>query len=188
MSESTDDEDLTTGAEDLRFVDRPIGQKARSALLLHYKGLTIDEIVAVVGFASIEEASKAIDKAVAAELRSDPKAKDRMRHIANRKLDQLLRSVSGKAADPKHPEHLAAVDKAVKIIDRHIRLFGLDAPSEMIVHNPDAGEIEAWVVGVLNHGNPDLKDIDIFDRDVVEGEVVDDGDDEPDTGVPALVG
>lgn len=193
MSESTepvdpDDEDLTTGAENMKFVDRPIGQKARSALHLYYNNASLDEICEVVGFASPAEASRAIDRAVKAELASDPKAKDRMRHIANRKLDQLLRSVSAKAANPKHPEHLQAVTRAVAIIDRHIRLFGLDAPTEMIVHNPDAGEIEAWVVGVLNKGQPDLKDADIFDGEVVEGEVEGPDEDEGGAGVPALVG
>lgn len=182
MSEPTDDEGLPDGP---RFVDRPISQKARSALHLYYNNASMDEIKTVVGFASVEEASRAIDRAVKAELDSDPKAKDKMRHIANRKLDQLLRSVSAKAANPKHPEHLAAVTRALAIVDRHIRLYGLDAPTEMIVHNPDAGEIEAWVVGVLNKGAPNLVDADIFDGDIVEGEVEDDGDGD---SVPALVG
>jgi hypothetical protein len=183
MSESTedDDPDLVTEAE---FVDRPISHKARSALHLYYNNASLDEIVTVVGFASIEEASRAIDSAVKAELRGDTKAKDRMRHIANRKLDQLLRSVSAKAANPKHPEHLSAVDKAVKIIDRHIRLYGLDAPTEMIVHNPDSEEIQAWVTSVMAQGQADLEEMDILD---VEGEVVED-DDDGEGPVPALVG
>lgn len=186
MSEST--EDLTTGADELKFVDRPIGQKARSALHLYYNNASLDEIVKVVGFASPAEASKAIDRAVKAELAGDPKAKDRMRHIANRKLDQLLRSVSGKAANPKHPEHLVAVGKAVSIIDRHIRLFGLDAPTEMIVHNPDEGAIQAWVVSVLNQGSPDLVDADILDAEVIEAEVEEPDQDDGSAGAPALAG
>lgn len=185
MSESTDPNELDLVAE-AEFVDRPVSQKARSALHLYYNNASLDEITQVVGFASIEEASRAIDAAVKAELRGDTKAKDRMRHIANRKLDQLLRSVSAKAANPKHPEHLAAVGKALSIIDRHIRLYGLDAPTEMIVHNPDAGEIEAWVTNLLSQASPPLEDVDIFD--IVEGEVEDDEGDEGDDGVPALVG
>jgi hypothetical protein len=181
MSESTSEPDLVTEAE---FVDRPVSQKARSALHLYYNNASLDEIVTVVGFASIEEASKAIDIAVKAELRGDTKAKDRMRHIANRKLDQLLRSVSAKAANPKHPEHLAAVGKALNIIDRHIKLYGLDAPTEMIVHNPDSGEIEAWVMGLMNEGRGDLQE-----ADILEGEVVSVRDDDDDgDAVPALVG
>jgi hypothetical protein len=180
MSESTDDESLVTEAE---FVDRPVSQKARSALHLYYNNATLDEIVTVVGFTSIEEASRAIDVAVKAELRGDSKQKDKMRHIANRKLDQLLRSVSGKAANPKHPEHLNAVGKALSIIDRHIKLYGLDAPTEMVVHNPDSGEIEAWVLSVLQHGKPDVEEDDILDVEFSE-----DDDDDGGASVPALVG
>lgn len=180
MSESTEPDDLVTEAE---FVDRPVSQKARSALHLYYNNATLDEITQIVGFTSVEEASRAIDVAVKAELRGDTKAKDRMRHIANRKLDQLLRSVSGKAANPKHPEHLNAVGKALSIIDRHIKLYGLDAPSEMIVHNPDAGEIEAWVLSVLQQGKPPIEE-----DDVLDGEIVEDDDDEGGASVPALAG
>lgn len=178
MSESTDDESLTSEVE---FVDRPVSHKARSALHLYYNNASLDEIVTVVGFASVAEASKAIDIAVKAELRGDTKAKDRMRHIANRKLDQLLRSVSAKAANPKHPEHLAAVGKALSIIDRHVKLYGLDAPTEMVVHNPDSGEIEAWVLSVLNLAQPG-----VIEADVLEGEVVEDSEDDGDDSVTAI--
>lgn len=184
MSESTDQpEDHEGLPSEMEFVDRPVSQKARSALHLYYNNATLDEIVQVVGFASVAEASRAIDTAVKAELRGDTKAKDKMRHIANRKLDQLLRSVSAKAANPKHPEHLNAVSKALAIIDRHIKLYGLDAPAEMVVHNPDAGEIEAWVTSVLAKSNPVAEEFDIFDAEVVDDdEDVDDGVSGEDTG------
>jgi hypothetical protein len=82
--------------------------------------------------------------------------------------------------DPKHPEHLAAVGKAKELIDRHIRLLGLDAPTEMVVHNPDSGEIEAWVMAVMAQAQPGLVEDDIFEAEVIS--------DDPDDGVPALTG
>jgi len=167
---------------EIEFVDRPINQKVISALSLRLAGASLEEICQVVGFASTKEAANAIDKALKEELRSDPKNRDRLRDLANRRLERLMRSVWAKATDPRHPEHLAAVGKAKELIDRHIRLYGLDAPAEMIVHNPDSGEIEAWVLSIMAQSQPDL-----VEADVLDAEVVDEPED-PEDGVPALVG
>lgn len=176
-------DDSTT--PDLEFHDRPISRKAVSALSLRVAGASLDEIVRVVGFASRQEAVNAIDKALKDEFRSDPKAREKARQVADRRLESLLRSVWSKAINPDHPEQLMAVGKAKELIDRHIKLLGLDAPSQMVVHNPDAGEIERWVMQVMAQGAPEMDDFDVL-GEVVEGEVSEDGDDEdPPFGVLA---
>jgi type II secretory pathway component PulK len=164
-------------SSEVEFVNRPYSQKAVSALSMRVAGATLDEICTVVGFASTKEAITAIDKALREELRGDEKNRDKMRQIANQRLERLLRSVWSKAIDEDHPEHLNAVAKARELIDRHIKLYGLDAPAEMIVHNPDSGEIEAWVMQIMGQAdNPD----------VVEADILDEDDDEGFGGVPAL--
>lgn len=170
---------------EVEFVERPVSKKVTSALALRLAGANLDEICQVVGFASRREAQNAIDKALKEELRSDPRNRDKMRNLANQRLERLLRSVWTKAVDPSNPEHLAAVGKAKELIDRHVKLFGLDAPTEMVVHNPDSGEIEAWVMAVMAKSQPDLIEADIF-----EAEVLSENPDEDDGGanVPALVG
>ena len=45
---------------------------------------------------------------------------------------------------------------ALSIIDRHIRLMGLDAPTEISIHTPTQHEIERWVDGVAQGGASDL--------------------------------
>lgn len=165
------------GGDDTAFVERPQNQKGTSALALRVAGATLADIVRVIGFASEDEAVRAIDKALKAELRSDPRQRDKMRGLANQRLERLLRSVWAKAVDPNSSEHLAAVGKAKELIDRHIRLYGLDAPSEMVVHNPDSSEIEAWVMSVLAKGGQEVEE-----DDVLEAEVVDEDDG------PALMG
>lgn len=168
----------------MEFVERPISRKAVSALSLRVAGASLEDIVRVVGFASTKEAATAIDKALKEELKSDPRNRDKMRSLANQRLERLLRGVWSKAVDPHHAEHLAAVGKAKELIDRHIKLYGLDAPTEMIVHNPNDGEIEAWVMSIMSNAAGNLEEYDIL-----EGEVVSSDDDEdPDMGVPALVG
>jgi hypothetical protein len=177
---------MSESNSELEFADRPYSKKAMSALSLRAAGATLDDIVTIVGFASAKEAATAIDRALRDELRSDPKARDKMRALANDRLERLLRSVWPKALKSDHPEHLAAVGKAKELIDRHIKLYGLDAPTEMVVHNPDSGEIEAWVTSVLAKSQQSLQEIDPLDY--VEGEVISEEDDDGPDEVPARIG
>lgn len=52
---------------------------------------------------------------------------------------------------------------AVTIIDRRIRLYGLDAPTEITVHNPTQTELEQWVAQMVTHVMPALQEPDIVD-------------------------
>jgi hypothetical protein len=91
------------------------------------------------------------------------------------RIERLLRGVWRKATDEEHPEHLLAVRVAQGLIDRHIKLYGLDAPTEVVVHNPTATEIDQWVAGMIASGTTDLRAMEarVIDLDVVEdGELV----------------
>ena len=85
-----------------------------------------------------------------------------------KRLERLIRSVWTKAIDPENPDHLTAVDKARQLIDRHAKLYGLDAPTEFVVSSPAASELEKWVSTVINESRPALPEADIFDVEVVE--------------------
>jgi hypothetical protein len=92
-------------------------------------------------------------------------------------LEQLLRSCWIKAMNPDHPDHLLAVTKAREIVDRHAKLYGLDSPTELIVHSPSSQELEQWVAQVVQVTAPATEGYDIFEGELVE-------DDDP----PALTG
>lgn len=161
---------------ELVFVNRPISRKATSALALRTMGASLEEVMSVVGFSSIEEAARAIDKALSEELRSDPRQKDKMRAVAGRGLQRLLRSVSSKALNEEHPEHLQAVGKAKEVYDRYIRLYGLDAPTEITVHNPKEDEIARWVTQMVAMTETDeLEEDDVLDAEVVDESTEEDG-------------
>lgn len=174
--------DETQGSGELEFVNRPVNRKAASALSLKAMGASLEEICRVVGFASPKEAGNAIDKALREEFQSDPKAKSKARDMAGRRFEGLLRSVSTKANNPKDPEHLAAVGRAADIVSRLVKLYGLDAPTEMVVHSPDASELERWVMAALQQAEPPLEEFDILDGEIVED------DEDPGDGVLARVG
>jgi hypothetical protein len=161
-------EDKTPG------VIRARERKANAALQLKLAGASWFEIADIVGYPTERAALVAVEGALERELRDDDMSKAKMRDIAGRRLERLLRSAWGKAVDPKHPEHLAAIGKAKEVVDRHAKLYGLDAPTEVVVHSPSQSELDAWVARIVNSDVPALEEGNIFDAEIVE----EDGDEE----------
>jgi hypothetical protein len=141
-------------------------RKADAAVSMRLSGATWTEIAQVCGYPTPRAALTATERALVKRLDEEDKAK--MRQLAGARLERLLRGIWNKAIDPNDPEHLAAVQRAREIIDRHAKLFGLDAPTEIVVHNPTKTELETWVLRVMAAGVPEVKEMDIFEGDVVE--------------------
>lgn len=160
-------------------VARARDRKANAALQLRIAGASWDEIAQSLGFPTPRAALVATEKALEKELHTEEN-QGQMRSLAGKRLERLLRGVWTKAIDPAHPEHLFAVDKARLIIDRHAKLYGLDAPTEFVVTNPAQQEIEKWVATVIGQAQPTLREADIFDAEVIE----DGSESEPDEGEP----
>jgi len=158
-------------------------RKANAAIQLSLAGATWAEIAQSLGYPTPRAAKVATEKALEKALVSGDD-RDKMRDMANQRLNRLLRGVWQKAIDPDHPEHLLAVTKAREIIAQHAKLFGLDAPAEFVVHAPSEQALEEWVASVVALKAPDVEEYDILDIDGVEIEDDDDGE----GGVPALVG
>jgi hypothetical protein len=148
-------------------------RKAAAALQMRLAGATWHEICKGVGYPTPRSALVAVERALVKEL-DDTDDREKLRRLAGARLDRLLRSAWPKAINPDHPEHLIALTKCREVINDHRRLFGLDAPTEVIVHNPSQAELEAWVGTVLAATTPALPAYDIF-----EGELL-----QPDEGEP----
>lgn len=142
-------------------------RKADAGIQMRLAGATWAEIASTLGYSSPRTALAAVERALAKQLDND-EDKERMRRLAGQRLDRLLRAIWPKAIDPDHPEHLLAVTKAREVIDRHAKLYGLDAPTEVVVHSPTQQELEAWVTTVVAMSAPPVEEFDIFDADVVE--------------------
>lgn len=150
-------------------VARARDRKANAAIQMRIAGATWEEVAEVVGFPSGRHALVATEKALEKELHTEESQKA-MRSMAGKRLERLLRGVWTKAIDPSHPEHLVAIDRARQLIDRHAKLYGLDAPTEYVVSSPSAAQLETWVASVVQQQRPALAEADIFDIDVVEDE------------------
>lgn len=151
---------------DLDVPDRKT--RVEAAIGMRVAGANYSEIAEVLEYSSVEQARSAVERGLAAT--ATPEDRERMREIASRRLERLLRGLWKKATDETHPEQLSATRTALALVDRHIRLWGLDAPGEMVVYSPSAGEMEAWVASMVSRLRSQLPE----EVDIIDGEVLSD--------------
>ncbi len=142
-------------------------RKSNAAVALRLAGAQWGEIARTLGYPTARAAAVATEKALERELRT-PEGREKARALVGARLDRLLRSVWSKAINEESPEHLPAVGKAREIIGDHRKLYGLDAPTEMIVHSPTQSEIEQWVSRVVSVSTEVVEEFDIIDGEVLD--------------------
>jgi hypothetical protein len=153
-------------------VIRARNRKANAALQMKLAKAGWDEIAEVLGYPTARAARVAVERALELDMRQEDN-RQYLRTMVDRQLDRLLRAVWAKAIDPEHPEQLAAWDKARAAIADHRKLYGLDAPTEVTVHQATAAEIEAWIQRVSPTHQVELEEADIFEEgDIVDADVV----------------
>lgn len=146
--------------------DRARQRKANAAIQLKLAGATWDEIAASLGYPTPRAAIVATEQALERQL-AETGDREHMRALAGARLERLLRAVWPKAIDPENPDQMTAVTKAREVTDRWIKLFGLDAPTEIVVHNPTTTELEAWVARVVSQQVPAVEEYDIIGGEVI---------------------
>lgn len=136
-------------------------RKANAALGMALGGATWDEIAEVLGFPTARAARVATELALEAQLNTS-EDRDKMRAMAGARLERMIRSLWTKAIDPDSPEQMAAQREVRANIAQHAKLFGLDAPTEYVVHSPTQAELDAWVTKVVSVQVPAVEEPDIF--------------------------
>lgn len=152
-------------------LDRARDRKATAAIQLRMSGATWDEVAQALGFPTGRAAIVATEQALERQLQ-DSGDREQMRAMAGARLERLLRAVWAKAIDPNSPEQMVAAGRAQALVDRHAKLFGLDAPSEVIVHTPTQNELEQWVARVVSHKVSPVEEYDIIGGELVSSEEV----------------
>lgn len=132
-------------------------RSANAALALRLAGASYAEVADALGLTNSQTARDQVEQALAWKAFEDKDGRERMRAENGARLERLLRSVWTKATNPDHEEHLAAVKVARELIDRYCKLFGLDAPSELVIHNPTANEIDNWVASIVGQQTESLR-------------------------------
>lgn len=164
--EGLDEKGLERLNPDLDVKDRM--SRVEAAIALKVAGANYSEIAEVLGYSDVTQARSAVERGLAATASEDDRKTQR--EIASRRLERLLRSIWSKATDEENPEQLSAARTALAIVDRHIRLNGSDAPSEMVVYAPSAGELDAWVARMAKQLRSGLPE----EVDIIDGEVISD--------------
>jgi hypothetical protein len=141
-------------------------RKAFAALELKLDGADWSKIAETLGYPTARAALVATEHALERKLSITDKAK--LRELAATRLEGLLRSVAPKAKDATNAEHLAAVGRSREIIADFRRLYGLDAPQEILVSTPTQREIDELVGVHVSASLPDVEEFDIVDAEIVE--------------------
>lgn len=144
-------------------------RKAEAALAMKLGAATWFEIAEALGYPSEQAAIAAVEKALGKRLDSTDRA--HLRLLAAGRLESLLRSTWSKAHTPSDPEHLAAVKTTRETIESMIRLWGLNAPQEILINNPTQEMLDQWVGRVVSTGLPTVTEADVVEAEVLSEEV-----------------
>lgn len=145
----------------------PRNRKADAALSMKTAGASWAEIAQALGFPTPRAAMLATERALVRQMTTeDDKAK--LRAIAGARLERLLRGIWTKAIDPDSPEQMTAVSRSRELIADYTKLYGLAAPTELVVHTPTQTELEEWVLRMTATMVPDVEEADIWEGEVVE--------------------
>lgn len=142
--------------------------KAQAAVTLKLYGASYTEIKNTLHYSSAYRARMAVERALASAA-DTVEDKEKMRYLINKTLDRLKASVMSKAVNPNDPQHLAYNARALAILDRQARLYGVDAPTQIQITQNDQ-YIQEYLEAVLPHVKADNNQIeaDILDADVLE--------------------
>lgn len=167
--------ELAKANTDLDAPDRTA--RGNAAVAMRIAGATYTDIARTLEYTSPTHARQAVERSLAAS--AGEEGRDQMRFLEARRLERILRGLWPKATSDKiigkngqefdNPDHLAYARTAIAVIDRHARLYGLDAPQEMIVYNPSGAELEAWVANMSRQVHGELPE----EYDIIEGHAID---------------
>ena len=139
--------------------------KARAAGVMLVAGSSPEYIAEVVGFASPDGAKKAALKALAESL--DRADKDAIVDILGARLEALFRSTFKRSQDPRYSGREVATAQALKIIEAQMKLFGVAAPTTVMVGSATDAQINDFVARVAATRVAALPK----EKDVIRGEV-----------------
>lgn len=164
------DEAIKAGVDpnsDLTDIDKS-DTKAQAALAMRIAGAAPTDIARVLGYSSAHRARQAYERALASTADS-PEEVDQMRWLVGKRLDRLLAAHMPKAVDTDEPNQLAYSARALAIIDRQARLWGVDAPTQIQISATDE-QIAELVELYSPSSESDKKAIeaDIIDADEAE--------------------
>lgn len=163
------EEGVDPNADLMNEVDQS-STKAQAALALAMHGAAPSTIADMLGYSSAYRARQAVERVLASSADS-AHDRDKMRELNKRRYDRLLQSVMPKAINPKDPKHLDYNARALAIIDRIGKLYGVDAAQQVQITATDERiqEVVQRFAPMMAQQNQEVE-ADIIDADIVEDE------------------
>lgn len=171
--------EVGTEAEAKQVAKKPI-RSSRAAVAMKVSGASYEDIADVLEYASPAAARMAVEKALADSVDADTDYRS-LRAVASLQLDGLLKATFPKARNTKDPDQLAYVRMALSIVDRKIKLHGVDAPQMITIIDPGAEEFERVIALAATRMGPQVApEGDIFELEQApDGETWGPADGEP---------
>lgn len=73
----------------------------------------------------------------------------------------VMRFARARAIEAVEAGRAGSIGDLVRVEQRMASLLGLDAPAEIVMHTPSAGEIEGWVASMTLRSVPALEEVDV---------------------------
>lgn len=142
--------------------------RSAAALQLRIDGASYSDIAKVLEFKDAAEARRSIETALSVEARAVDDV-DKMRWMEARRLERLLSSLMTRATNPHDRDHLAYARTALAVVDRHIKLYGLDMPAKVnVTYSPATDQLEEWVSRMTELAHGPIIEADIVDAEIDE--------------------
>lgn len=133
------------GVEEPQALERNTRRRSRTAALtLKMGGASYAEIAQMLDFDSAAQARQACEQAII-ESGSYDGDKENLRALMGLQLDQWHRSIATKIIDPTNNAQLEYMAMGLRLLERKSRLFGVDAPTKIELHDASNEEIAALI-------------------------------------------
>lgn len=146
--------------------------RAAAAVKLAVEGVSYTDIARTLDYESPGAAKQAVWGSIG-DIEIDADEVKRKRDLMGKGLGRLLTSCMRRATNPHDPDHLGYLRVTLAIFDRQARLYGLDAPTNLVVHTPTQREIDQYVATVRQLHLVAAGDV---EADILDAEIIEDGD------------
>lgn len=131
--------------KDTRAVTKASKLTIKAMLTPWMAGASYAELADLFDLPSPAAARQAIEKALVESAPDTINDRPMLVKKVSMTLDMLQRSIMTKALDGKNPDQRGYLDTVLKIVDRKAALFGLNAPSTMLIAAPGDDELRSFV-------------------------------------------
>jgi hypothetical protein len=121
--------------------------RAQAASVMVVSGMDYGTVAQVMGFSSTDEVRSVVEAELAAQYSEVDRQK--LRLLLSSRLEKLWSISYSRAQNDRNPTRETATQNALKVADRLAKLWGVDEPTQVVLHSATTEQIQAWVADVM---------------------------------------